>query len=197
MFDELCKAAKQVEPDLRQELIDYNTERTSHGSNREMFRPGVVLKENKEEVFKTFVDNVSSSDKKHIYPDAERLLKRKEELGAAAVLLTFGDQEWQRAKIDATLVVEGYNLPVIYTEDREKSNTILKAWSDENQEYDFGSETAPRIIGIGDEHTDFTKYENLPNAKGYRIVRKEKSEPVMLSENVVEIHSLDEIVLSE
>jgi hypothetical protein len=117
-------------------------------------------------------------------------------LGKAVVILTFGDPDWQKAKVDAVLGGKGYGLPVVYTEEKIKSEVLSQAWSVENQEYKLGMKTASSIVGVGDELADFTGYERLSNARGY-LKKDMGDKQYILPDNVVNIHSLDEINLSE
>ncbi|MDR3125750.1 MAG: haloacid dehalogenase-like hydrolase [Candidatus Nomurabacteria bacterium] len=193
LFDVLCETAEQVEAGLGLELFEYNANRMAAGDQREMFRPDVVLGDRAVEVFATFSALVAGSDKEYIFEDAERLLKKVKDLGRAAVILTFGDEAWQRAKIEAILGSAGYDLPVVYTEEKIKSKVLEGAWSEERQVYELNSVSAGGIVGVGDERSDFVGYENLPNARGYIKNRRQLSD---LPENVQSIGSLDEIELS-
>lgn len=195
MFDKLCDAAGQIDPDLKQELINYNENRFSQGNERSMFHPGNVLGDKKTEVFQTFIDNISKEEKEYIYEDAKRFLDKINKLSKSAIILTFGDSEWQKAKVDATLGDDELDIPVIYTEEKIKSK-IIDSWHNNNF-YKIGPHEATQIVGVGDEISDFIDYENLPNSKGYLIDPHNKKEVDMLPDNVKKIKSLDEVTLSE
>ena len=195
MFDKLCEAAEQVDPALKQKLIKYNEERLSQGDERPMFHPGSVFGDQKAEVYKAFVQNTSEEEREYIYEDAKRLLNKVKKLGKMAVVLTFGDPEWQEAKVKATLGVEEFDLPVVYTEKKIKSKTI-DSWREKDDTYKIGSYKADQVVGVGDEISDFIDYDNLPNARGYLVDPHDKKKD-QLPNNVEKIKSLDEVVLSE
>jgi hypothetical protein len=203
MVYELYGAAEEVEEGLGQKLLDYNNHRLAAGENRKMFQPELILGDKTEEVFEVFSRIVAEDGKEYIHEDAERLLKNIAELGKAAIILTFGDKIWQKAKVDATLRASGYNLPVVYTEEKIKSKVLSAAWSEEDQVYRFEIETddgivevvADSLVGIGDELADFVGYENLKNAKGF-YKNKNQPAPDALPDNVTPIQLLDETGLA-
>jgi FMN phosphatase YigB (HAD superfamily) len=196
LFGELCEAADEIEPGLGQKLIEYNEKRLADGDNREMFRPGLVLGDRKAEVFEAFSRIVAEEDKEYIFEDARRLLDKIKKLGKQAVILTFGDPDWQKAKVEAILKAEGYDFPVIYTEEKIKPKVIALFWSEEEQAYKVGPYTASSITSVGDEPSDFEGSEDLPNADWYWINRSGK-EQKNKADNVFDIRLLDEIELSE
>ena len=192
MFDKLCEVTEQIDPELKQELIDYNNERTAKGDERPMFRPGDVLGDRKTEVFRAFIDSISEEEREYIYEDAKRFLEKIKKLGKAAVILTFGDSEWQRAKIDATLGSSELDLPVKITEEKIKSKTIKDFFNEETGQYEFGSQKADKIIGVGDRLTDVEGYDDLPNAKGHVLDPHDRIDDPLPS-NSSKIKSFDEL----
>jgi hypothetical protein len=203
MVYELFAAAEEIEDGLGQKLMAYNNERMKDGDDRAMFQPELVLKEKTAEVFEVFARLMAESGKEYMPADAERLLKNIAELGKTAIVLTFGDKIWQKAKVDAVLRVKGYDIPVMYTEEKIKSKVLSAAWSKVDQEYQFKIETddgiitvsATDLVGIGDELTDFEGYDKLKNARGYYKTKVQPA-PGALPGNVVPIPSLDETDLA-
>jgi hypothetical protein len=166
------------------------------GEAREMFRPSLVLGDKEQQVLAVFENLVAADEENYIDKDAERFLNKIQELGKTAVILTFGDPNWQRAKVNAILGASGYDLPVVYTEEKIKSKVLRAAWSEKEQAYKLGSATAENIVGVGDEQADFVGYEELANAKGY-LKNAKHSKLSVPADNVVHVRSLDEIELSE
>jgi len=196
MLEELYDAAEQTDLELKNKLVEYNTERLSLGRERPMFQPTDVLGDSKDEVFEKMTQNISQSEKEFIYPDAKRLIEKIQNLGGMAVILTFGNRHWQEAKTKSVFTKEGYDLPIIYTDKKIKSKTILENLDYENGIYRMGSHESKKIVGVGDEITDFFGYEVLPNAEGYLIDRHDKKNDT-LPNNVRKINSLDQVELSE
>jgi hypothetical protein len=204
MVYELYAAAEEVDPALREKLVDYNNKRMLDGADRAMFQPEMALGDKTAEVLEAFSQLIGKNVKKYIPEDAERLLKNIAGLGKTAIILTFcGDEAWQRVKIDAVLQALGYNLPVIYTTEKVKSRVLKAAWSEKDQVYRFEIETddgivevvAESLVGIGDELTDFEGYEQLKNARGY-YKNADQPAPDALPDGIVHIRSLDETRLA-
>ena len=106
-------------------------------------------------------------------------------------ILTFGDKEFQEAKVVASRL----SFPVIYTDDKNKMKTI-RDWRS-GDAYRIGEQSFTEIILIDDRHYSFEGFDQLLNSRGFLVERTKILSDVMsnLPSNVSVVSSLSETTL--
>lgn len=122
-----------------------------------------------------------------LFLDARNFIEQIDDEKADVLVLTFGDREFQEAKVEAS----GLALPVIYTEEESKANVIRGWWNGQN--YEINGQLYREVVLVDDKARNFQGFGDLPEAKGYLIMRQSGDENLDLPPNVAVISNFDEI----
>lgn len=128
-----------------------------------------------------------------LYQDAINFLGR-EHYGSQLYILTFGDKDFQEAKV----VAAGLEIPAIYTDKKRKTDAIEKWWSKDH--YEINGNQFSSVLLIDDRAHSFDNFERLHNARGILLRRPEAKlgdddNINDLPNNVSILKSFDEILL--
>ena len=127
-----------------------------------------------------------------LFPDATEFIKGIDADTMEAIILTFGNEEFQKMKILASEL----SLPVIYTGNRNKAAEIASWWRDGFYVVNDGKFS--KIVLIDDRQHSFDDFGALSNARGFLLNREGSTQEIGagdLPKNVKNVQSFREIVL--
>ncbi|MCL2037799.1 hypothetical protein FWG95_02230 [Candidatus Saccharibacteria bacterium] len=127
-----------------------------------------------------------------IHTDVADFLDNLDQDKFVPIIMTFGEEEFQKAKINAL----GLDLPAIFLDHPDKTLEISRLWNGDH--YEINGETYSEIILVDDRDRSFNGFEKLPNARGFLLNRgshADKNDHELLAKNVKVVDSFCDIML--
>ncbi len=127
-----------------------------------------------------------------LHEDFAEFLKELDKEKFTPIVFSFGEQEFQTAKLDPL----NLGLPAIFLKHHDKTKEIAKFWRSDF--YEILGEKFSEIILIDDRGHSFSGFEKLKRARGFllnRGIHAGKSDLKNLAKNVSVVESFREIVI--
>ena len=177
-------------------LAEYNSRRLNGPT---LFEPRAFMTESEFAKYKQFIREVGE---RYVFADAVEFVGGLDFAKIQPIILTFGDADLQRAKINATPFT---NLPAIITGENNKVEMLRGWWK--NEFYKINGENFANVMLIDDQKHNFVGFDELSAARGWWLNRhapdddEETGAPrgqenkVVLPDNVQRAKSFHEIML--
>jgi hypothetical protein len=161
----------------------------NRGKKSTAFAPKQFMSDEEWLIAKDFCDE---NAQQFLHADFVEFLEKINLEKFATIILTFGEKDYQAAKLDPLKL----DLSTIFLDHSDKTGEIAGFWREDH--YEILGESFSGIILIDDRDFSFSGFEKLPNARGFFMKRENlvrEFDARSLANNVQVVKSFREIVL--